>query len=244
MPRSLGYNRSLEYIRSLTKIETVLGEPKAQSWTRRWLDVLKAASDEGFHPEAPPCGFGDPTTYAIFEKAVEKLFVSGAVRHGAECFNFYFPQELDPEFLVIWEGFDKVPWKYLNASKLQAFLHERCADGFSFPLNLKWVLCDPGWYELFLALRASDAAKPSLDAWFPPSSGLLDRVAAIRAAHPGGFVPTETVVSTVSAEEAWDQASLELKKYQALQRAKIKLKIALALRRTTKKKNRDKEAGV
>ena len=26
----------------------------------------------------------------------------GAVRHGAECFNFYFPQELDPEFLVVW----------------------------------------------------------------------------------------------------------------------------------------------
>ena len=32
---------------------------------------------------------------------------AGAVRHGAECFNFYFPQELDREYLVIYEGFGK-----------------------------------------------------------------------------------------------------------------------------------------
>ena len=30
------------------------------------------------------------------------------MRHAAECFNYYFPQELDEEFLVLWHGFDQV----------------------------------------------------------------------------------------------------------------------------------------
>ena len=47
----------------------------------------------------PKYGFGDPKSYAIMKFAVQRLEDSGAVRHGAECFNFYFPQELDDEFL-------------------------------------------------------------------------------------------------------------------------------------------------
>ena len=45
----------------------------------------------------------------FFEAAVKALRSSGAVRHGAECFNFHFPQELDTEFLVCWAGFQKAP---------------------------------------------------------------------------------------------------------------------------------------
>ena len=59
--------------------------------------------------ETPRYGFGDPTTNDIFEAAVKALFSTGAVRHGAECFNFHFPQELDTEFLVCWAGFQKPP---------------------------------------------------------------------------------------------------------------------------------------
>jgi hypothetical protein len=32
---------------------------------------------------------------------VGRLMGYGVVRHGAECFNYYFPQEIDDEFLVI-----------------------------------------------------------------------------------------------------------------------------------------------
>jgi hypothetical protein len=99
---------------TLANIEDVLNEPKAQSWTSRWLDVLKREAKKGFHPELPKFGFGDPRSYDIIAKAVEHLNLSGAVRHGAECFNFYFPQELDDEFLIVWDGFDKVPWKYVK----------------------------------------------------------------------------------------------------------------------------------
>ena len=37
-------------------------------------------------------------------KVVDATISCGAVRHGAECFNFYFPQDLDDEFLVVWDG--------------------------------------------------------------------------------------------------------------------------------------------
>ena len=56
------------------------------------MEVLKAAHDEGFHPEIPEYGFGDETSYRLIEGIVEATNESGAVRHGAECFNFYFPQ--------------------------------------------------------------------------------------------------------------------------------------------------------
>ena len=43
--------------------------------------------------EAPPFftryGFGDPKSYDLMAKAVERLHFCGAVRHGAECFNFW-----------------------------------------------------------------------------------------------------------------------------------------------------------
>ena len=72
--------------------------------------------------------------------------------------------------------------------RTQAFLIERIPEGFSFPLNPKWLLCDEGWWEVFQALQASEAAAPALDAWFP--GGLREEMAAIRAAHPGGFQAT------------------------------------------------------
>ncbi|CAE8721933.1 unnamed protein product, partial [Polarella glacialis] len=60
---------------------------------------------DGFQPKLPKFGFGDQTSYSITSDLVDSTVETGAVRHGAECFNWYFPQELDPEFLVVWEGF-------------------------------------------------------------------------------------------------------------------------------------------
>ncbi len=47
---------------------------------------------------------------------------SGAVRHGAECYNFWFPLELDPEYLVIWAGFPDKPWEYMKIDRLATVL--------------------------------------------------------------------------------------------------------------------------
>ena len=67
----------------------MLGEIKVngvgnQSWTRRWLEVLKLEGQRGFHPEIPPFGFGDPLSYNLVERTAQKVINTGAVRHGAE----------------------------------------------------------------------------------------------------------------------------------------------------------------
>ena len=123
-------------------------------------------------------------------KLTSGLTRNGAVRHGAECFNYYFPQDLDDEFLVISES---VPgenhWQYMNASQVKQFLRERVREGFTFPLNPKWILCD-GWGDLYDDLMSSDRAevRESMDTWFPPDSGLREQIAEIRDRYPRGFL--------------------------------------------------------
>ena len=82
------------------QIEAILEEQRenphsTDTWTCRWLDVLKRETHNGFHPEIPEYGFGDPKSYSIMEQAALRLRGTGAVRHGSECFNYYFPQEID-----------------------------------------------------------------------------------------------------------------------------------------------------
>ena len=62
------------------------------------------------------------------EAVIQATGDSGAVRHGAECFNYYFPQELDSEFLIVWSGLAPKPWKYENEAGLRAFLLERAEE--------------------------------------------------------------------------------------------------------------------
>ena len=60
----------------------------------------------------------------------------GSVRHGAESFNFYFPQELDDEYLVVYDGFGTVPWKYLDVECLREFLSDRVDNGFTYVMTM------------------------------------------------------------------------------------------------------------
>jgi hypothetical protein len=123
------------------------------------------------------------------ENAVKRLTSDGAVRHGSECFNYYFPQELDEEFLVIFDKFDGLPWKYMDAEDMQAFLSARLDDGHTFPLNPKWILCDPGWKAIYdkLVVSENETVRNSMEIWFPPSSGVREQIEDICARHPDGF---------------------------------------------------------
>jgi len=82
-----------------------------------------------------------------------------------------------------------VPWKYVNVKDLQAILSDKIAEGFVFPLNPKWILCDPGWKKVYDELMASDAlyADLSKDVWFPPHNGIRERIEDIHKRHPNGF---------------------------------------------------------
>ncbi|KAG7340934.1 hypothetical protein IV203_030549 [Nitzschia inconspicua] len=167
--------------------------PAADTWTFRWLEILKREAHNGFRPEIPEYGFGDPKSYGIMEQAAKRLSNTGAVRHGSECFNYYFPQEIDDNFLLISDTLKPVPWRYVNVQELQSILSEKIAEGFVFPLNPKWVLCDPGWKKLYDELMASDAlyADLSKDVWYPPYSGIRERIDDIHKRHPHGFLPNE-----------------------------------------------------
>mmetsp|Transcript_17932 Transcript_17932/g.56104 ORF Transcript_17932/g.56104 Transcript_17932/m.56104 type:complete len:805 (-) Transcript_17932:69-2483(-) len=174
---------------SLENTRRILESPGSASWSSRWLEVLRDANERGFHPTMPRYGFGDRTSYRLIEAVIDATRESGAVRHGAECFNFYFPQELDEEFLVIWEDFPDKPWAYMDEEDLREFLLDRVDDGFSFPLNPVWPVRDPDWYEVYRALCDSEAAREPLEAWYPQESGIRESVEALHEQHPEGFVP-------------------------------------------------------
>ena len=126
----------------------------------------------------------------------------------------------------MWEGFPNVPWRYFSQPKLRAFLIERIADDFSFPLNPKWLLCDAGWWDVFEKLQASNAAQPALASWFPGQ--LREEMVAIHAAFPAGYAPTAAVAQE---ELDIDKAEWELGRFMTLQRAKAKLRAVHRLRK-------------
>lgn len=172
------------------------GGLNTDTWTCQWLDVLKRETHKGMHPDIPEYGFGDPKSYSIMEQAARRLKSTGAVRHGSECFNYYFPQEIDDVFLLISDTLRPVPWRYVNVQELQEILSQKVAEGFVFPLNPKWILCDPGWKKLYDDLMASDAlyADLSKDVWYPPFSGVRERIESIYKRHPNGFQREEGLV--------------------------------------------------
>lgn len=73
-------------------------QPKPDGWMHRWLDSMKVAAltTASDKLDTPRFGFGDPTSNAIVEEAVKALHATGAIRHGAECFNYHFPQVSRP----------------------------------------------------------------------------------------------------------------------------------------------------
>merc|ERR1719424_2075244 len=98
---------------------------------------------------------------------------SGAVRHGAECFNLHYPSELAARYLIVWEGFDKElgrPWDNKSEVDVRTFLLDRIDDGFVFPLNPIWTVRDEGWYDVFNALQTSEHGMEALQSWCPPES--------------------------------------------------------------------------
>eukprot|EP00746_Dinoflagellata_sp_MGD_P121065 gnl/MRDRNA2_/MRDRNA2_56361_c0_seq1.p1 gnl/MRDRNA2_/MRDRNA2_56361_c0~~gnl/MRDRNA2_/MRDRNA2_56361_c0_seq1.p1 ORF type:complete len:1065 (+),score=203.09 gnl/MRDRNA2_/MRDRNA2_56361_c0_seq1:103-3297(+) len=193
---------------SLDQAERILKSPNSKSWTSRWLEILKEEADKGFHPELPKYGFGDPTSYALIGDLVKATLSSGAVRHGAECFNFYFPQELDEEFLVIWEGFPDLPWSYKKEAEVREFLIERANAGFSFPINPVWPVRDKGWNKVMEAVKANKTSNGPQVGW--NSQHVLDRQASLMSSFPSGFAPQATDAKPeMSHEKGKDEKKVE-----------------------------------
>ena len=176
-------------IDELLRERKVLGRGKR--WSDVWVDVIKrSALLDGYYPVTPRYGNGDPTSYTVVERAAERLKKTGCVRHGPECFNWVCPQEMDEHFLVICDALPgNVPWKYMNLRQLQDLLISMIDDGFTFPINPKWILCDPGWKKVYNKLRASNKpnVQESLDCWFPPGTGIREEIDRISMEYPRGL---------------------------------------------------------
>ena len=167
----------------------------------------------------------------------------GAVRFGAEWFNYLFPQKLDEEYLVISNDMDsnsEAPWKYVDVKELQDILSKRIDKGFTFPLNPKWILVDHGWKAVYDKMISSknESIQKSLAVWYPLDSGIKELIEDIYMRFPDGSQKFETVVSDGAykreSTEAMDLAQQELRRHIILKRAKFKLRCALILMRQSK----------
>jgi len=188
---------------TLDETEKILEKNNAQktecSWSKSWMTVLQ--SKTGPDPVMPEYGFGDATSCRLIKAIVGATRKTGAVRHGAECFNYWFPQELDDEYLIVWEGFQMMPgcerdppWKYMQMDDLHKFLLERIDQGYSFPLNPVWPVRDPGWFQVHMKLMRSEASKGPCDAWYPQGSGIREKINRIHDRFPKGFQRAPTTV--------------------------------------------------
>jgi len=176
---------------SLSRAKEILQRTNSQQWNSCWLDILRDASRsrEGFCPEIPPYGFGDRISTNLIAQIVQATLSVGAIRHSSECFNYIFPQDFDDEYLIIWDKFPDKPWSYKSEEDLREFLLERINDGYSFPLNPVWPARDPNWFQVFEALRARTAKSDdyTFDAWYPPNSGIVEKIIELAQEFPEGF---------------------------------------------------------
>ena len=113
---------------------------------------------------------------------------------------------------MVSDQFTGIPWRYTNTEGLIDILCEKIDEGFTFPLNPKWILCDKGWRRVYDKLWASDRpnVQRSLSIWYPVE--IRDRIDEISAKHPQGFVDT-SISSDQSSGVRADLAQLELERY-------------------------------
>ena len=121
-----------------------------------------------------------------------------------------------------------MPWKKVNLGELQEILCKAIDDGFTFPINLKWVLVDPGWKRVYdrLINSKSSNVQESLNAWFPPGSGLQERIHSISSKYSSGVTYSK---ESGCKEGERDLALLDLERYLVLKRTKAKLKAFLVM---------------
>ena len=101
----------------------------------------------------------------------------------------------------------------MDDKELLDILSEKINEGFTFPLNPKWLLCDPGWKRLYDKLMASQKpnVQDSMNIWYPPE--IRDRIHEISAKYPKGFVNSASSSISLKHTRA-TLAEFELAKYR------------------------------
>ena len=146
-------------------------------------------------------------------------------------------------------------WKYVDIKELKEILAGKIDEGFAFPLNPKWILCDEGWKDLYDKLLASEAPRvqDAMDIWYP--TDVRERIAAISSKHPIEFESSQASIdrtavglaamkqkrrlpvsrSQIDGEFMTELAELELERYKHAERGRAKLRRALLKTKKEKK---------
>ena len=145
-------------------------------------------------------------------------------------------------------------------------LADKIDEGFAFPLNPKWILCDEGWKDLYDKLLASERpnVQDALNVWYP--ADVRARIAAISSKHPiaigYGNGPSEGAIPRTAEglalmkkkrllrqqghEELFSAeiAELELERYKHARRGVVKLRRAVSkiMEKKMKKKKMKKHS--
>lgn len=115
-------------------------------------------------------------------------------------------------------------WRYVTINELQDFLFQKIEEGYCFPLNPKWLLCDdPRWKQLHDCLLRSGEpfVAHAVNTWFPKN--IQDRIKSIRERFPKGFDSDVSANEDVCGTEAMDLAMLDLNRHVLFRKAKIKI---------------------
>ena len=117
----------------------------------------------------------------------------------------------------------------MNSEELIDILCEKIDRGFTFPLNPKWLLCDPGWKQVYDKLLASSKAnvQASMNIWYPED--IRRRIHEISRQFPHGFVHYGDKTRRTSSVSV-DLAEMELKRYQVLRQGRKKMRKAMLKR--------------
>lgn len=108
------------------------------------------------------------------------------------------------------------PWAYVDLDGLQDILSKKIDQGFTFPLNPKWVLCDAyRWKELYDKLLCSEKeeTKESMNIWFPPESGLREQIERIHNNRPDGFYQEPSTAAGLMVAKAASRFMKKLPKH-------------------------------
>jgi len=231
-------------VKNITEVLDERAESNStEGWMHTWMKVQKKSILKGYYPSQPKYGYGDPKSYEITSVAVPRLQSTGCVRHGPECFNWYFPQEIDEEFLVVSDTLPgDLKWKKMNVEELQEILIEKIDEGFTFPINPKWVLCDPGWRRVYDKLLASTKpnVQDSINCWMPPDTGLRDAIDAVSARHPLGF-RANGASEKIEGTEEMDLMEVELERYVKVAKLWRKVRMFVYWIRFLREKRRERE---
>lgn len=180
----------------------MLSHPSSEGWNQQWFQAV-ASMDKMITVDMPKFGLGDSTSTRLIEEVVKATEDSGAVRHGAESFNYMFPQDFDASYLIVWDHFQNdgnIPWKNCGMNELLTFLRERREDGFIFPINPVWPARDRRWFEIYQELKDAEG----FGVWF--DAPLCQMIETIVEKYPDGFTTVHDGFTTVHSCENDDEA--------------------------------------